>query len=156
VSASIEWDLLEAIKAALAAITTVGRVPEFVEIIDGMQTKYMPEAKPNGKARIMLVQPGDVVITEDTSCRMLYEGDVIVTGIAQHVVPEDLKTPGYEPTAKEKLLLVEDIKGAVNGKNLVVNVPTFIANRNMDIEVDGFAVVQVQVAFRYTDLADSP
>lgn len=155
-SASIEWDLLEAVKAALAGITTPGRVPDRVDVVDAPMLKHLPEAKPSGKARTFLVSPGDVVITEDTSCRTLYEGDLIVTGVAQHVAPEELTAPGYEPTAKEKLLLVEDIKGAVHGKSLVVNVPTFIANRNMTAEVDGWAIVQVQVAFRYTDVTDAP
>ncbi len=152
-SASKEWDLLVAVQTALAAIVTAGRVPDRVSIVDQPLLKHLPEAKPSGKARVFFVSPGDVVITEDTSCRMLYEGDLLVTGATQHVAPEDLRASDYEPTAKEKLLLVEDVKGAVNGKTLIDSVPTFIASRNMTVEVDGWAIVQVQVAFRYTDIA---
>jgi hypothetical protein len=150
-SASAEWDLLEAVASALVAISTTGRVPDLVRIVDAPQIKHVPEAKPSGTARIFLVSPGDVIITEDTSCKMLFEGDLLVTGIAQHNHPEDLKAGDYVPTAKEKLLILEDIKGAVNGKQLSGNAITFVANRNMNVEIDGWAVVQVQVSFRYTE-----
>jgi len=150
---AMEWDLLEAVRDALAAIATVGRVPDDAFVVDEPQIKHLPEAKPTGTARIYLVSPGDVVITEDTSCKMLYEGDLLVTGVVQHNHPEDLSAGGYVPTAKEKLLTVDDIKGALNGKNLLGNVITFIASRNMRVEVDGWAIVQVQVSFRYTEVA---
>lgn len=151
-SASVEWDLLEAVAAALAAITTPGRVPDLVRVVDAPQIKHMPEAKLNGTARIFLVSPGDVIITEDTSCKMLYEGDLLVTGVVQHNYPEDLKAGDYQPTAKEKLLAVEDIKGALNGQTFLTNVITFLASRNMGLEIDGWAVVQVQISFRYTEV----
>jgi hypothetical protein len=148
----MEWDLLEAVRDALAAITTPERIPHRVTIVDEPQIKHLPEAQPEGKSRVFLVSPGDVVITEDTSCQMLYEGDLLVTGITQHIASEDVTMAEYEPTAKEKLLLVEDVKGAVNGKDLLASVTTFIANRNMDMEVDGWAIVQVQVAFRFVTM----
>jgi hypothetical protein len=151
-SASVEWDLLEAVQTALVGITTPGRIPDLVRIVDSPQIKHLPEAKQTGLARIFLVSPGDVIITEDTTCKMLYEGDLLVTGIVQHASPEDLKAGDYVPTAKEKLLTVEDVKGALNGNTYLTNVVTFIANRNMSVEVDGWAVVQVQISFRYTDV----
>ena len=115
-------------------------------MVDDPQLKHFGEHN-----RVMLVHPGEVVITEDTNCHILYEGDFLVTAAVQHQLPELPWEAGYAPTAEEKLEQVEDVKGVLNGKELA-GVMVFLAGRNMDVEIDGWSVVQVQLSYRYNEV----
>jgi hypothetical protein len=143
--ASKEAEMLDAAVPLLQAIPPT-RTPDGVYQVDAPQLKHFGEHD-----RVMLVHPGDVIITEDTTCQILYEGDFLVTAGAKHQLPELPWEAAYAPTFQEKLALVEDVKDALNGKELA-GVMVFLAGRNLDLEIDGWSVVQVQLSYRYNEV----
>lgn len=143
--ASKEWEIMSAAVPLLQGIA-IPRDPEAVWLVDTPQLKYL-----ENRSRIFFVHPGDVIITEQTTCQILYEGDFLVTAASKHKLPELPYQSGYAPTFEEKLALVEDVKGALHAQTLA-GVLVFLAGRNLDLEVDGWSVVQCQLSFRFDEV----
>lgn len=149
-----EYRLLEAVRAMLEA--AVGS--EYIYDADGSyivskpQVKHLTEIVKEPWPKVLyLVSPGDVNPQDYTQCATLFPGDLLVTAGQTIGTPELPWLSGYVPAAKVQLRMVQDIYKALHLKQ-IDDAILKIANRNLDLEVDGWALVQVQVSFEYTEV----
>lgn len=142
-----EKEMLEGAVAIL--LTVVGQVTEYnfppdassVWLVDQPQIKHLGEF-----TTAYFVHPGDVIFTPDTGCTVRSAGDFLVTAVTRHEASELPSESGYEAATVKKLKMVADVMKALNGQS-PADVLVLVSARNMSLEVDGWAVVQMQFAF---------
>lgn len=131
--------LLQAMTAA--SPTTYNFIPDEAFLVDAPQIKHLGEF-----THAYFVSPGDVIYAADTGCQVRSEGDFLVTGVRRHTASELPWDGDYIATVATKLKMVADLILALNGQS-PGGILVTITGRNVSLEVDGWAVVQVQFGF---------
>jgi len=123
-------------------------------LVDRTQVKHLAEI--DEEKTLYLVEPGQVIITPDTSCKMLFSGDAVVTGARKTGTPELPWETGHVPPVEVKLKVFADIYTALNNQSVNVDgdaVIVFVSDRNLNIvEVDGWAIVQASLRFEWSEV----
>lgn len=150
--------LLDAARDALEAMAGV----EFWYPPDPADACYVvdiPELKHLGEFQVgYLVHPGDVIYQVDTSCKFLVSGDFLVTAVRRYGAPELPWETGHVTLPDQRLKLAQDVAIALNGKELVpaagdrTAIVALVANRNLQLGVDGWAIAQVQLSFSFSEV----
>lgn len=149
-----EYRLLEAVRARLEAAIGSDYIydAEAAYLIQKPQVKHLTEISEGAWAKTLyLVSPGDVNPADYTQCATLFPGDLLVTAGIKVGTPELPWLTGYEPVPKLQLRMFQDIYRALHLKQ-EGDAILKVANRNLDLEVDGWAIVQVQVSFEFTEV----
>lgn len=151
--------LLEASAVALQAAT--GDPPYWFDPdADAVFVVDIPELKHLGEfGHGYFVHPGDTIYQVDTGCKFSISGDFLVTGARRYENSPELPwDAGYVSLPDVRLKITQDIINALNQKELVpaladrtAIVPS-VANRNLLLDVDGWAVAQVQFSFFFTEV----
>ncbi len=153
--------LLQAAAARLQTITAGADYwftpdPSSVWIVDVPELKHLGEF-----TQAFLVHPGDVIYQVDTGCNFLISGDFLVTGARKYQDPELPWQTGHTPLPEVRLKLAQDIAKALNNVELVAElgqrtpIVAFVANRNLTLDADGWAVAQVQFSFSFRDVVEA-
>lgn len=122
-------------------------------LVDRTQVKHLAEIEE--EKTLYLVEPGNVIVTPDTGCKMLFDGDAVVTGARKVGTPELPWSAGHISPVEVKLRMFADIYTALNAKevNIGDSIPLFVSDRNLNIvEVDGWAIVQAQISFAWSEV----
>jgi hypothetical protein len=122
-------------------------------LVKGPTTKHLAEASestPGWPRTIYFVHPGSLIITPDTGCTMRFEGDLMVTAGVRVYGPELPWEANYVPVPRVQLRIFEDLYRAINAQE-ILGATLFVADRNLDIDVDGWAIVQAQVSLGYSE-----
>ena len=151
--------LLEAAKTALEGIVsgaTYWYTPDAVRVIDIPELKFLQEEHET----LLFVHPGDVIYQVDTACKFQVTGDFIVTGARKYQTPELPWETGHVSLPGVRLRLVQDILLALNNKELVpaagdrTSILAQVADRNLGLEADGWAMAAVSFSFSYSDVLE--
>lgn len=149
-----EYRLLEAVRAMLEAAVGATYIydAEAAYLVAKPQVKHLAEmtTEPWSKT-LYLVSPGDVNPQDYTQCATLFPGDLLVTAGQPVGSPELPWVQGYIPVPKIQLRMTQDILRALHMKQ-IDDAILKVANRNLDLEVDGWALVQVQIGFEYSEV----
>lgn len=149
-----EFRLLEAVRSMLESASGPSYIydAEAAYLIAKPQVKHLGETvtAPWPKT-LYLVSPGDVNPQDYTQCATLIPGDFLVTACQPVGTPELPWINGYVPVSKIQLRMVQDVYLALHLKQ-IDDAVLKVTNRNLDLEVDGWALAQVQVSFEYTEL----
>jgi hypothetical protein len=149
-----EFRLIEAVRAMLAAAVGADYIYDALDayIVQKPQVKHLTEGTEAVWPSVLyLVSPGDVNPQDYTQCATLFPGDLLVTAGQKVGYPELPWESGYVPIPKLQMRMVQDVYRALHLKQ-IGDAILKIANRNLDLEVDGWALVQVQVSFEYTEV----
>jgi hypothetical protein len=123
-------------------------------LVQQIQMKLLAESEAplSGWAKTLYyVQPGDFTVTPDTACKMNFVGDCLVTAATRTGWPELPWVQGYIPTPVVQMRMWADLYRALNAHE-IDGATLFVTNRNTDIDVDGWALVQSQIGFEYTEM----
>jgi len=146
-----EYRLLEEVRTRLAAAVGASYYYESsgAYMVQKPQVKHLAET-PEGKV-LYLVSPGDNNPQDYTQCATLFPGDLLVTAGVATGTPELPWLDGYVPVPLQQLRMTQDIFNVLHMKQIEEAVLR-CTNRNLDLEVDGWALVQVQVGFEYSEV----
>lgn len=100
---------------------------------------------------LYIVSPGDNTAQDYTQCATNFTGDFLVTAGVKFQTPELPWSPGHVPIPTVQFRMVQDIYTALHLKELFGATLKF-ANRNLDLEVDGWALVQAQISFEVSEV----
>ena len=150
--------LLYAARDALAAMSG----PDYWYPPDPADACYfvdVPELKHLAEFEVgYFVHPGDVIYQVDTSCTYRISGDFLVTGVRRYGLPELPWETGHEPLPDSRLKLAHDVSLALNAVELVpalgdrTAIVPLVTNRNLQLDVDGWAVAQIQFGFAFSEV----
>lgn len=121
-------------------------------LVKNPTTKHLAESTestPGWPRTLYFVHPGSLVITPDTGCTMRFEGDFMITAGIRVYGSELPWEADYTPVPRVQLRIFEDLYRTINGQE-IEGATLFVADRNLDIDVDGWAIVQVQVSLSYS------
>lgn len=151
-SEPLEYQVLEAARATLAAAVGASYIYDAADavVVPAPMVHYLGETKMEDWPRTFyLVSPGDATLVPDTTCATLFTGDFVVTGAVRFETPELPWTGGYVPQSLHQLRIFEDILTALHEKDLA-GAHLAVANRQLDLTVDGWAVIQAQIGFTFS------
>jgi hypothetical protein len=150
-----EYRLLEGARSRLQAAFGLDYIYDAAAayLVARPQIKHLHEMEEDaGWARVLyLVSPGDLSPIDYTQCATLFPGDFLVTAGVKVGGPELPWLPGAIPPAQVQLRIVQDIYKALHLQE-VEGATLKIVNRNLDLEVDGWALVQVQIGFEFSEV----
>ena len=146
-----EYLLLEAARARLAAATGAGYnySAGAAYLVSKPQIKHLSEGFTT--TTLYLVSPGDNSPQDYSQCATLFPGDFLVTACIRIGTPELPWLAGYVPPVLPQLRMVADIYKALHLQE-IEGATLKMANRNLDLEVDGWATAQVQMSFEFSEV----
>jgi len=154
---SHEFRILEGARALLAAAAgaSYNYDVDGAFIVNQPQLKHLTEAANDAGVSdwpkaLYYVHPGDAIFVVDTGCASRVTGDFMVTAGVRIGGPELPWQAGYVSMVAVQMRMLADIYRALNGQE-IAGASIFVANRNLVLEVDGWALVQVQLSFEYSE-----
>ncbi len=123
-------------------------------IVDRLQGRYLTEHA-DGKV-IYLIQPGDATYEADTGgCGRSSVSSSFVVAVAQRVGHPELpwKT-GYEPLFLRQSRMLHDVYQSLSGRQLLDDVVAYVEGRELVTGLDGWCIVEVQVAYEFKEIKE--
>lgn len=149
-SEPLEEVVLEAIKAALAAVVAGSDYffsCEYAARVQLAQAKHFGEVA-DGKF-LALIEADGMLYTQASpgvNCGTNEDAQVIVTLATKYKGPDSITSPDFNlPTIQQHL--VHDVRKALHEQALVDGVNVQVTDRNLQVEVGGWAAVQVSVGW---------
>ncbi len=150
----VEFRILESAKSLLAGAVGAAYVYDAsaAYIVAQPHTKLLGESGQEAwPTTLYLVSPGQNNASDYTQCATAFLGDFLVTACVPVGTPELPWETGHVEVSRVQLRMAQDIYTALHLKE-IEGATLRVENRNLDIEVDGWAIVQVQVAFEYSEV----